>query len=102
MNPIFIQIEEDEIFNIVDHAIANAVNGTDQQIVFDGEDFHHEDIITKDFIRGYVINSSQYNNVDENMEGEAFHHWLANEYFIHLNAMQEYFYNKNIVMISKK
>jgi hypothetical protein len=96
---------------IVNAALANTIfEKVDTEIVFDGEQFHIEDVIDKSFIRGYVIDHTQY-NVDELPDGKSpsedpemnnFQYWLAMQLWMHVNKMCEYFYTKEKLNILPK
>lgn len=110
MKSINVYVSKDEVANVVNRAIADAVfEQKDYQIVFDGQDFHYEEVVSKEFIRGYVIEHARYALSDipeggENKDEELndFQVWLAGELFIHVNGMGNYFYNHGILIINEE
>jgi hypothetical protein len=110
MKRIKIYVSNDEMANVVNRAIAGAVfEQKDYQIVFDGHDFHYEEVVSKEFIRGYVIEHAKYalSDIPEGGENKGeelndFQEWLAGELFIHVNGMDNYFYNHGILIINEK
>ena len=106
MKRIKVYVSEDEMANVVNRAIAGAVfEQKDYQIVFDGQDFHYEEVVLKEFIRGCVIEHARYALSDipeggENKDEELndFQVWLV----IHVNGMGNYFYNHGILIINEK
>jgi hypothetical protein len=86
-----------DYLHVVNIAIANAVFAADTQIVFDGEDFHWEEVVCQDFIRGYVIKHNDYSNVQipdeiENVEvTNEFDNWLTDELLYHADKCLQYF-----------
>lgn len=86
-----IEITTDDFLTVVSDAIMMSSMKSDTQIIFDGEDFHVEEVVSKDFIRGYVI---RHNIIDDNpmpLEKEEFMKWLGDKIYIHSNSCIGYF-----------
>jgi hypothetical protein len=90
-------INDKNYLHVINCAIANAVFAADTQVVFDGEEFHWEEVVCQEFIRGYVINHMDYINVqipegnDTGDEPNDFQSWLTDQLFYHANKCWEYF-----------
>jgi hypothetical protein len=91
-----IEITTDAFLTVVSDAIMMASMKVDTQIVFDGEQFHIEEVVCEDFVRGYVI---RHNIIDINpmpLEKENFLKWLTNKLYIHNNGCADYFRGKEL------
>jgi hypothetical protein len=90
-------VNDKDYLHVINCAIANAVFEADTQVIFDGKDFHWEEVVCQEFIRGYVIKHSDYVNElipEGNNNGEEpndFQNWLTDQLFYHANKCWEYF-----------
>ena len=82
-----ISVSEPVYLNMLARAIQRAVSTGDTQMIFDGEDFHIEEIVCKEFIRGYLIFQADYVCVQVPEERRAYHLWLEHETYIHAGAI---------------
>ena len=91
------RFNEENYLTVLNWAIANAVFAADTQVVFDGAEFHWEEVVCQEFVRGYVIKHSDYINAqipDGNDNGEEpndFQNWLTDKLLYHANKCWEYF-----------
>jgi len=90
-------VNDKDYLHVINCAIANAVFEADTQVVFDGLDFHWEEVVSQEFVRGYVIKHGDYVNAqipegsDDGKEPNDFQNWLTDQLFLHANKCWEYF-----------
>lgn len=85
-----------DFLTVVSDAIMMSSMKADTQIIFDGEQFHIEEVVLEDFIRGYVI---RHKAVDIPIGEVKFEKWLSNLLFIHCNSCTKYFREKKEILI---
>jgi hypothetical protein len=96
-----IEINMNKFLYYIADAILMSATKVDAQIIFDGEDFHVEEVVCKDFIRGYFIEHIKNNNIPTNKQKGKLAEWMSEQVFIHHNLCIEYFHNvKNIEILT--